>query len=154
MRRGPAALALAVVDIVGYGILAIAASADPGSDPASTLMFGGAVAVFSLMGALLIRRVPANPIGALLLGVGSAQTAGIALLVYGGTGGSAVPPWPGSAIVSALGDVWYSQEYMCQFMSGEDSVFSDDEIARAFESGITPAYDKPADAILPLFGGG
>ncbi|MCJ7711832.1 MAG: hypothetical protein MUQ32_13495 [Chloroflexi bacterium] len=128
MRRGPAALAIAIVDIVGYGILAIATSADTGSDPVSTLMFGGAIAAFSLMGALLIRRVPANPIGALLLGVGSAQTAGIALLVYGGTGGSAVPPWPGSAIVSALGDVWYTAPFVIALV-GIPLVFPDGRLA-------------------------
>ena len=111
MRRGVAASALALLDIVGYVVLVVAFPG-MGSDLASTVLFGGAVAVFSVMGALLIHRVPANPIGALLLATGTAQSAGIALLLYAGLGAAAAPPWPGSAIVAGLGDVWYSAPFV------------------------------------------
>ena len=124
MRRGGAALALAIIDIVGFALLAVVTFADLGSDPASTVLFGGAVAAFSLMGALLIHRVPANLMGPLLLGVGSAQTAGIALLMYGAIGTTAVPPWPGAAIVSALGDVWYTAPFVIALV-GVPLVFPD-----------------------------
>jgi len=117
------ALALAILDIAGYAVLVAVNFADAGSDP-SIVMFGGAVAAFSVMGALLIRRVPANPIGALLLATGTAQAGGTALLVYGGTGGSAAPPWPGSAIVSALGDVWYTAPFVIALV-GVPLVFPD-----------------------------
>jgi hypothetical protein len=112
VRRGVAASALALLDIVGYVLFVVIASADAGFDLSSTVLFGGAVAGFSVMGALLIRRVPANPIGALLLATGTAQAAGLGLLLYGGLGGSATPPWPGSAIVAALGDVWYTAPFV------------------------------------------
>jgi hypothetical protein len=110
MRRGTGALALAILDIVGYAVLAIVSleSTDPDqADPVSTLLFGGAIAAFSSMGALLVRRVPANPIGALLLGAATAQVAGIGVLLYGSLGGSAIPPWPGAAIAFAFGDLAY-----------------------------------------------
>ncbi|MFI5040886.1 MAG: hypothetical protein ACHQNA_03385 [Acidimicrobiales bacterium] len=110
MRRGIVASAIAFLDIVGYAVLGIVGliGFGPGfADPVSTLMFGAAVAAFSSMGALLIRRVPANPVGALLLATGTAQTVGLGLLIYGGIGGSATPPLPGAAIVAAFGDVWY-----------------------------------------------
>ena len=126
MKLGTAALALAILDIAGYAVLVAVTFADAGSDPGSIVlvMFGGAVAAFSLMGALLIRRVPSNLIGALLLATGTAQAGGTALLVYGGSGGSAVPPWPGSAIVSGLGDVWYTAPYVIALV-GVTLVFPD-----------------------------
>ena len=113
MSRGVAASAsaLAVLNITGY-IALVAALPGAGSDPATTLLYGGAVTVFSVMGALLIRRVPANRIGTLLLATGAALPAGIALLMYAGLGTSATPPWPGSDIVAGLGDVWYTAPFV------------------------------------------
>jgi hypothetical protein len=123
MRRGRAALALAILDIAGYALLAVMAFSGPGSDPA-IVMFWGAVAAYSSMGALLIRRVPANLIGALLLATGTALTAGSVLLAYGAVGASAAPPWPGAAIVSALGDVWYTGPFVIALV-GVPLVFPD-----------------------------
>ena len=54
MSRGIAAAAIAVLDIVGYVVL-VTATPVMSSDPASRLMFGGAVVAFSVMGALLVR---------------------------------------------------------------------------------------------------
>jgi hypothetical protein len=123
MKRGTAALALAILDIVGYAILGSIAFSGPGSDPAIPL-FWGAVVAYSSMGALLIRRVPANRIGALLLAAGTALTAGNVLLAYGSVGASAAPPWPGAAIVSVLGDVWYTAPFVIALV-GVPLVFPD-----------------------------
>ena len=110
MKRGTAALALAIVDIAGYAVLSVVVLMNFGpelADPVSTAMFGAVVAAFCLMGALLIRRVPENRIGALLLATGTAQTASIAVVTYAGLGRSAVPPWPGAAIAATFGDAAY-----------------------------------------------
>ena len=124
MRRGTVALALAIFDIVGYAVLSVISLQLPGSDPVSAVLFGGAVASFSLMGALLIRRVPANPIGALLLATGTLQAAGLAILLYAGLGGSASSPWPGSAFASLFGDVLYITPFVIALV-GIPLVFPD-----------------------------
>jgi hypothetical protein len=115
MTRGTLALALAILDIAGYAALSVIGLVLLGpeqADPLSTLLGGGAIAVFSLMGALLIRRVPANPIGALLLATGTAQAAGVGLQFYASLGAPASPPWPGAALVAALTDVWYTAPFV------------------------------------------
>ena len=124
MRRGGVALAVAFIDIAVYAILGVITFEDLGSDPVSTVMFGGAVASFSLMGALLIRRVPANPIGALLLATGTAQVAGIVILTYASRGESAAPPWPGSTLASLFGDVLYLAPFVIALI-GIPLVFPD-----------------------------
>jgi hypothetical protein len=115
MTRGTVALALAILDIVGYAVLIIIDSVMLGpeqADPVSAVLGAGALAVFALMGALLIRRVPANPIGALLLATGTVQAAGLGLQFYGSLGGLASPPWPAATIVAALTDVWYTAPFV------------------------------------------
>jgi hypothetical protein len=115
MKRGTVALALAILDIAGYAALSVLALGllGPGQDdPVSALLGAAAVAVFALMGALLIHRVPANPIGTLLLATGTVQAAGLGLQIYGSLGGSASPEWPGAAVVAAMTDVWYTAPFV------------------------------------------
>jgi hypothetical protein len=109
-RRSVVASAIAVLDITGYlvlGVIGLTAQAPEQADPLSMALFGAAVAAFSLVGALLISRVPANRIGALLLATATAEVIGLCLQLYGSVGRSASPPLPGAAIASALTDVWY-----------------------------------------------
>jgi hypothetical protein len=127
MKRGMVALALAIVDIAGYAVLSVIVLLNFGpelADPVSTVMFGAVVAAFSLMGALLIRRVPENRIGALLLATGTAQTASIAVLTYAGLGGSAVPAWPVAAIAATFGDAAYIAPWVIALI-GVPLVFPD-----------------------------
>jgi MFS family permease len=127
MKRGMVALALAIVDIGGYAVLSVIVLLNFGpelADPVSTVMFGAVVAAFSLMGALLIRRVPENRIGALLLATGTAQTASIAVLTYAGLGGLAVPPWPVAAIAATFGDAAYIAPWVIALI-GVPLVFPD-----------------------------
>jgi len=127
MKPGMAATALAIVDIVGYAVLGVIGLMNFGpelADPVSTAMFGAVVAAFSLMGALLIRRVPENRIGALLLAAGTAQTASIAVLAYAGIGGSADPPWPGATIAATFGDAAYIAPWVIALI-GVPLVFPD-----------------------------
>ena len=127
MKRGMVALALAIVDIAGYAVLSVIVLLNFGpelADPVSTVMFGAVVAAFSLMGALLIRRVPENRIGALLLATGTAQTASIAVLTYAGLGGSAVPAWPVAAIAATFGDAAFIAPWVIALI-GVPLVFPD-----------------------------
>ncbi len=41
----------------------------------------------------------------------------------------------------AMGDWWYSQEYMCEFRESTDSVFSHESIVRAVRSDVLPLWE-------------
>jgi hypothetical protein len=110
VTRGMVAWALATLDIAGYTLLAaigLATSVPGEGDPVTTTLFGAAVVAFSIPGALLVARAPANRVGALLLATGTAQAAGIGVLMYAGLGNAAVPPWPGASLVGAVGELAY-----------------------------------------------
>jgi len=40
----------------------------------------------------------------------------------------------------ALGDWWYRQEYMCEFVEAEDAFFRDDDLMSAINPGIKPLF--------------
>jgi hypothetical protein len=40
----------------------------------------------------------------------------------------------------AIGDFWFTQEYLCQFRESEDQVFAYDFIAGAVDSSVTPLF--------------
>ncbi len=127
MNRGSAASAIAVLDITGYFVLGavnLIASEPGAADPLSMLLFGAAVAAFSVMGALLVRRVPGNRVGTLLLATGTAQVLGTGLLLVAGLGESAAPPWPGAAVMAAFGDVAYTAPFLIALI-GVPLVFPD-----------------------------
>ena len=44
----------------------------------------------------------------------------------------------------AIGDWWYRQEYMCEFVETEDSVFSYDDIQRALDPEVKPLFEVAA----------
>ena len=102
-------MALAILDIVGYSILSVwGISIGPDMvDPGIALLDGLSVLAFSLMGALLVRRVPNNPVGALLLAAATVQFAASALLAYAYLGTAATPQWPVAASAGIFGDVAY-----------------------------------------------
>jgi hypothetical protein len=41
---------------------------------------------------------------------------------------------------AAIGDFWFSQEYLCQFLETVDQVFSFDDIQRALDPNVTPLF--------------
>jgi hypothetical protein len=41
----------------------------------------------------------------------------------------------------AIGDWWYRQEYMCEFVETIDQVFSYDDIQRALDDSVTPLFE-------------
>jgi hypothetical protein len=128
MRRGTAALALAVLDVAGCaGLIAwsmLPSGPNMFGDPVSTLIVVAAVVLFASIGALLIRRVPANLVGALLLAAATAQVVSIGLEGYWTAGIAADPPWPGAAVASALTDVWFIAPFVIALI-GIPLVFPD-----------------------------
>lgn len=43
---------------------------------------------------------------------------------------------------NALGDYWFRQEYLCEFLETEDQVFSHDLIASAFSNDVEPLFAR------------
>ena len=156
MRRGTAALAIAILDLAGCAGL-IAWSVVPNGpnlfgDPVSVVFMVAAVAVFASMGTLLVRRVPANLVGYLLLADATAQVVCIGLQGYGVVGPVAVPPWPAAVIVSAMTDLWFALPFMIALV-GVPLVFPDGRlpsrrfrwVAWAAVAGVTlQGLDRPA----------
>ncbi len=114
MSRGTVAIVLAVVDIAGSAVVSVflLSAGSEYLDATATFLFVGSVLAFATMGALLIRRVPKNPVGTLLLAVATVQVAGPVLAVYAIFGGAATPPWPGTSIAAAFGDFMYIAPYV------------------------------------------
>jgi hypothetical protein len=114
MSRGTIGVALAIVDIAGSVVVSVVllSAGSEYLDATATFLFVGSVLAFSSIGALLIRRVPKNPVGALLLAVATVQVAGPALATYALVGGAAVPPWPGVSVANAFGDFMYIAPYV------------------------------------------
>jgi hypothetical protein len=56
----------------------------------------------------------------------------------------------------ALGDLWFRQEYACEFLQGADQLFSAADVARAISSSLEPLFPVTPDAddVVPLFAGG
>jgi MFS family permease len=124
------ALALAILDITGYvalGVIGILNDAAGQTDPVSILMFGCVVVAFAVMGALLVRRVPTNRLGALLLAVATAQIAAIGALTYATVGAASVPSWPGVALAASLGDAAYIAPWVIALV-GVPLVFPDGKL--------------------------
>ena len=128
MKRGTAALLLAVLDVAGCaGLIAwsmLPAGPNLFGDPVSVVIMVAAVAAFASIGALLVRRVPANFVGTLLLATATAQVVGIGLEGYGAVGSGTVPPWPAADMVSALSDVWFIAPFVIALI-GVPLVFPD-----------------------------
>ena len=156
MRRGTAALAIAILDAAGCAGL-IAWSVVPNGpnlfgDPVSVAIVVAVVAGFASTGALLIRRVPTNLVGVLLLATATAQVGGVGLQGYGIVGTAAVPPWPAAAIVSAMTDLWFTLPFLIALV-GVPLVFPDGRLpSRRFRwvawvavAGVTlQGLDRPA----------
>jgi hypothetical protein len=152
MTRGTAALALAILDIAvgaAAGIVALVVFPPDMADPVSTAMFGAAVVAFSVMGALLVRRVPGNPVGVLLLAVATVQVTGPALATYAYLGGSATPPWPAAGLVGAFGDVGYIAPFVIALI-GIPLLFPDGRLpSRRFRWVVWAAVAALVVMILP-----
>ena len=91
MTRARAAWGIAIADIVAFIGTMIFHPSD-----LSVALYAVGIASFAGVGALLISRVPANPIGSLLLAAGTALVAAIVIGSYADVGAGQQPPWLGS----------------------------------------------------------
>jgi hypothetical protein len=106
MSRGRIAWAIAAVDLVVFTIAVMLAPTD---QPAlatlgANLLYVAGLCSFAGVGALLVNRVPTNPVGGLLLAAGTTLVAAVAIGTYGQLGALARPSWPGAALATVLGD--------------------------------------------------
>jgi hypothetical protein len=107
MTRGRVAWTIATLDVVAFMAATLAAPFD-----ASSLIYLVGIASFAGVGALLIGRVPANPIGALLLAAGTTLVAAIVVGTYADIGMRQAPPWPAATFARRLGDVAFFYPFL------------------------------------------
>jgi hypothetical protein len=88
-------------------VFLVASLLDPRADPVATLVFSGVIVSFGSVGAVLRIRVPRNPIGPMLLTVGTLPAVGAGLATYAALGAMETPVRPGSAISLSLANLLY-----------------------------------------------
>jgi hypothetical protein len=103
MTRHRLALGLAIIDVVTF---TAASLGDPYPDYAAIVVYLVGITSFVAVGAILVRRVPANPIGGLLLAAGTFAVVSSTLLSYSNLAALQVPPWPGSVLARSVGNAF------------------------------------------------
>ena len=113
MRRARVAWTIAGIDMLVFVVTSLYPS-DGGL--AAVILYLLGLASFAAVGAVLITRVPENPIGALLLGAGTVLVIAIAINTYANAGAAQVPPWPGSEIARVVGDIVFVYPFAIAFI--------------------------------------
>jgi len=172
MTRSRVAWGIAGLDVVAMLVIS---SAAPSFDIIATVLYVAGIASFAAVGALLCTRVPANPIGALLLAAGTVLVAAIVVGTYADLGAAQTPPWPGSGLARLAGNTMFVYPFAIALV-GIPLVFPDGRlpsaryrwIARlavadmvvwtiggfigASPDGVSAAVSPGIDALVPLFG--
>ncbi len=91
MTRSRLAWGIAAMDI---SVILAVSLVSPDLGLVGLVIFGFGIGSFAAVGALLITRVPANPIGVLLLAAGTILGAAMVIGTYADLGALQVPPWP------------------------------------------------------------
>jgi len=104
MTRSRIAWSLAIVDML---VLGVAVFFGPQPDYGAIALFLLGVAAYVGIGALLVSRVPANPIGALMLATGTVTVAAVGIGTYANLGVLQDPQWPGAALARTVGDAMF-----------------------------------------------
>ena len=104
MMRTRFAWALAVIDLA---VLIAASLVRPDPDYLVILLFIVGVGAFGSIGALLVSRVPGNPIGLLMLATSTLTVAAIAISAYAAVGASDDPSWPGTRLAATIGNAMF-----------------------------------------------
>ena len=105
MNRSRIAWSLAALDVMV--ILAASLVVDPAPDYVAVAVYALGITSFVAVGALLVTRVPANPIGPLLLAAGTFAVASSALWSYANLGALQPSAWPGSGLARSIGDAFF-----------------------------------------------
>jgi hypothetical protein len=104
MMRGRLAWWLAIVEMV---VFFVAVAFDPSPDLVATTLFALGIGAYVGIGALLVSRVPGNPIGALLVATGTIGTASAVISTYADLGGLQAPPWPGVELAQTVRESFF-----------------------------------------------
>jgi len=119
MTLGRIAWTIAVADVVGFILATLPMPFDPAS-----IVYALGIASFAGVGALLVNRVPANPIGPLLLAAGTTLVVAIGIGLYADVGATQQPPWPAAAFARQLGDLMFFYPFLIAII-GIPLVFPD-----------------------------
>ena len=125
MRRARVAWTIAGIDMLVFVVTSLYPS-DGGL--AAVILYLLGLASFAAVGAVLITRVPENPIGALLLGAGTVLVIAIVIGTYSNVGTAQVPPWPGSEIARIVGDIVFVYPFVIAFI-GVPLLFPDGRLS-------------------------
>ena len=95
--------------LAGIDVVAFVASGlfDPAGDVLATVLYAVGIGSFAAVGALLRTKVPANPIGTLLLAAGTLLAAAMILVRVGGFGALQDPPWTWAGPVGLAGSTLF-----------------------------------------------
>ena len=104
MNRARIALVVAGVDLL---VFIPAALADPNRDLGADMLYLVAIGAYLGIGALLVDRVPGNPIGVLMIATGTILAATVAIGVYADIGKLQDPAWPGFERARAIADAMF-----------------------------------------------
>jgi hypothetical protein len=102
--RARLAVGLSVVDIL---VFLVAIWFDPAPDYGANILIALGIGAYLGIGLLLVRRVPTNPIGVLMLATGTFAVASIALGIYANLGKLEAPPWPGFERARVIADAMF-----------------------------------------------
>ncbi len=114
MNVRPFAWLIAALDVALF--LALSLNPSDGGFLA-TLLYAVGIPSCAGEGALLWTRVPANPIGPLLLASGTLLVASITVGMYADVGALQTPPWPGAAAARLIGDTTFIYPFLIAFVA-------------------------------------
>ncbi len=127
MKRSRLAWGIAALDVVAF---LVAFSFDPTGGSGAAVLYVIGIASFTAVGALLWTRVPANPIGVMLLAAGTVLVAAIVVGTYADVGALQVPPWPGASLARRIGDTMFIYPFVIALI-GVPLVFPDGRLPSA-----------------------
>jgi hypothetical protein len=104
MKRAQIAWALSIIDVA---VIVIVQAVSPDLNVLSLVLFTLGVASYTGIGALLVDRVPANPVGPLLSSIGTLVVATVSLTTYATLGAIQTPPLPAVEKIHVVGDALF-----------------------------------------------
>ncbi len=104
MMRSRFAWGLAAAEML---VFFVAVALDPGPNAVVTTLFALGIGAYVGIGALLVSRVPTNPIGALLIATGTFGVASAAISTYANRGALQSPPWPGVELAQTVREAMF-----------------------------------------------
>ena len=104
MIRARLAAAIAITDMI---LFAAAVIVGPNPDYAADALYLLGIGAYVGIGTLLVRRVPANPIGVVMVATGTLAVAAAVLGTYADLGMMHAPPWPSAERARLIADAMF-----------------------------------------------